>query len=134
MKTNKRIIGDNGEELAASYLKNHRYKILERNFLVSGGELDIIAIETKKSRIIECNGIKIPKDFLNEDVLCFIEVKTRTSDSYGSPADAVDKLKQKNIVHAASCYMFDKKVNKMQFRYDIIEILDGKINHIKNAF
>ena len=134
MKTVKRIIGDAGEKLATSYLISHKYKILERNFLVAGGEIDIIALETKKSRKFESINSKIPKEFLNEDVICFVEVKTRSSNNYGMPSEAVTHEKQKNIIHAANSYLNLKNIKNKQFRFDIIEVLNGEVVHIKNAF
>ena len=72
--------GKLGEDLAEKYLEQIGYKVIERNFECKQGEIDIIALD--KNEII------------------FIEVKTRTSIKYGSPADAVNENKQKNLLKA----------------------------------
>ena len=67
---NTKILGNAGENLAAAYLENHGYRILERNYRCKQGEIDIIAQKC--------------------DVLVFIEVKTRRTLRYGTPGAAVD--------------------------------------------
>ena len=110
--------GKKGENAAVSFLKKSGYKILERNYLKPYGEIDIIA---KKGENI-----------------AFIEVKTRKSDLYGSPAEFVTVSKQKKIIKAALAYISENDI-EAEFTFDIIEVyLDGKkiinLNHIKNAF
>ena len=61
--SNKKEFGDWGEQIAADYLKNHGYQLVERNFRCYYGEIDLIALE--------------------KDVWCFIEVKSRKSSSFG---------------------------------------------------
>ncbi|MDQ7780147.1 MAG: YraN family protein, partial [Planctomycetota bacterium] len=67
--------GARGEELAAGFLKRNGYKVIERNYTVDGGEIDIIAVE---------------KD---SDTICFVEVKYRSSDEHGLPVEAVNRTK-----------------------------------------
>ncbi|MEO6589766.1 MAG: YraN family protein [Pyrinomonadaceae bacterium] len=71
------------------------------------GEIDIIALEN--------------------DVLCFVEVKTRSSDEYSTPLSAVDLRKQRQITRTARVYRKIFGLRKMNFRYDVIGIvLNGK--------
>ena len=114
MKIFNKIKGDAGEEKAAKYLKNQKYKIIKRNFKNSGGEIDIIA--KKGSETI------------------FVEVKTRTDSRFGFASEAVDFKKQQKIRNAAALYAQKEKIECM--RFDIIEIYlnDNKLNHIINAF
>ena len=127
--------GDWGEKFACKYLRRQGYKILDRNYTNCIGEIDIIAIETKKSRKKSGDYEKMPKIFQNEDVLCFIEVKSRKSVAYGNPSDAVDFNKQKKYLNISLEYMRKKKLNNFQYRYDIIEVYGSELlNHIKNAF
>lgn len=88
-------------------------EILDANF----GEIDIIA-----------------KD---KDELVFIEVKTRSQNEYGTPADAVDKRKKKHIYHAAEYYLLIRRLEKVFCRIDVIEVYVSekniKVNHIKNS-
>ena len=94
------------------------YKILEKNFKVKCGEIDIIA-----------------KD---NDEYVFIEVKTRTSKKYGMPVEAVDNNKKKHIVNVSRYYIYKNYLQNCCIRYDIIEVYRDKndciINHIKNVF
>ena len=80
--------GRRGEVLACKHLKKNKYKILEKNFRVRQGEIDIIA-EDKKG------------------VLCFVEVKARSRDDYGLPVEAVTRHKQKRLLTAAYLYLED---------------------------
>ena len=117
----KKDVGQLGEDAANAYLRKKRYRIINRNYYMRGGELDIIA---------EKRGVTV-----------FIEVKTRTSDEYGAPAEAVTYRKMERMKKAAAFYMMQKGL--CYARFDIIEVyadFDGKkfktekINHIENAF
>jgi len=107
-----KILGKKGEKAAVKYLKKNKYKILEKNYSCHFGEADIIA-----------------KD---KDEIVFVEVKTRTSLYYGTPAESVTPKRQENYRRIAASYLHD--VDKYFIRFDIIEVLDGEITHIKNAF
>lgn len=114
MKIFNNIKGRIGEELAVKFLKGCKYKILERNFKNKLGEIDIIA-----------------KD---RDIIVFVEVKSRSSSEFGLPCEAVDIKKQNKIRFVASLYLQTKKIEDKELRFDVIEVLDGEINYIKNAF
>ena len=119
---NKRL-GELGEKRAAFYLKLKGYRILDRNYRLRNGEIDIIASDPK-------------------GVIVFAEVKTRTSDAKGTPAEAVDYYKRKHLAVAADYYILKKKLHGKKARFDVIEVRIKqkgifklfKINHIKNAF
>lgn len=114
------IKGRFGEEASVEYLKRKRYKILDINFRCKIGEVDIVARD--KSTIV------------------FIEVKSRQSNQYGYPSEAVNYHKQRKISKVALYYLQSKKLFDYDYniRFDVIEILDYlenvKINHIVNAF
>ncbi|WP_130806940.1 YraN family protein [Senegalia massiliensis] len=116
MKKHNKIKGNIGEEKAIKYLINKNYKILEKNFTTKIGEIDIIA-----------------KD---NDIVVFIEVKSRLNSKYGSPYEAVNFKKQRKIINTAKLYSKYNKLYDTQFRFDILEyyINENKINHIINAF
>ncbi|MGC1482148.1 MAG: YraN family protein, partial [Chthoniobacterales bacterium] len=81
-------LGREGERLAARHLRQHRYKILYRNYRgTRGGEIDLVC------RDRSCNA------------LVFIEVKTRTNEDRGRPLDAVDRKKQRRIVQGALSWL-----------------------------
>ena len=85
MGLERRELGIKGEEHAIKLLKRAGYKIVERNFRSSFGEIDIIATEGY--------------------TLVFIEVKTRSSSAYGSPKEAVNRRKQGKIVKSSIDYI-----------------------------
>lgn len=109
--------GRAGEKIGQDYLMKKGYRILETNYRNKLGEIDIIA-------------------FYN-DVLVFVEVKSRTSTSYGYAYEAVNYKKQRKIINTSLVYIKAKGFDKFQLRYDIIEVyMTNKlsINHIENAF
>ena len=110
-------LGKIGEELAAQYLVDKGYVILERNWRAHRKEIDIIAID--------------------DNDIVFVEVKTRQDDEFGSPEMAVNQKKRAHIYAAASSYYYEHKID-LDVRFDVIAILyhDGtpEINHIVDAF
>ena len=111
---NTHVLGTKGEILAKEYLQKQKYKILETNFSNSIGEIDIIAQEN--------------------DVIVFVEVKSRESLRFGYPKEAITKYKQNKIRMVATAYLkFKRKLNS-KVRFDCIEVLAGEVNHIKNCF
>ena len=106
-------VGQIGEELAAEFLSKHGYRLVLANFKVPigrnrrgvsvTGEIDVIALEA--------------------DVLCFIEVKTRSSDIFASPLAAVDLRKQRQIIRTAKVYRKLFSIKDMKFRYDVVSIV-----------
>jgi len=124
MNGHNKKTGDFGENKAASYLKLRGYTILERNYRAGrGGEIDIIA----KTR---------------DGIVVFVEVKTRTGDSMGDPAEAVNYYKKKHIINTALTYISRNNLYDTDARFDVIEVRTEKkgilghvrINHIKEAF
>lgn len=121
-KINKRVIGSTNEKIAASYLETCGYTILDINFRAGKhGEIDIIARE--------------------KDYICFVEVKSRRSLLFGTPAEAVNKRKQDRIRKVAYIYINQHRLHNNNLRFDIVEIImENKslavreINLIKNAF
>ena len=111
----KKFLGRIGENSARKYLKRKKYKIIEKNFTTKIGEVDLIA--------------------LYGDLIVFIEVKTRTSITYGNPSEAVDFNKQRKYILLAEQYLqINKQYASLPVRFDVIEILNEEINHIENAF
>jgi putative endonuclease len=115
--TDKIKKGTDGEALAASYLQGKGFEILERNYRYKHSEIDLIA---KK-----------------DNWLIFVEVKTRTSVTFGYPEEFVDERKERKILEGAENYIFEKDW-KGNVRYDIIAILYSKDNpdilHLEDAF
>lgn len=99
-KTN--VIGKYGEDLAVKYLLKNNYIIIDRNYRCNFGEIDIIAHNKKE--------------------LVFIEVKTRTSNKFGTGVEAINKAKQKHIYKTAQYYLYGNRENNVKIRIDAIEI------------
>lgn len=115
--------GKLGEDLASDYLHKHGYTILERNFHAKGGEIDIIAIDTTEK----------------EPILCFIEVKTRTSTQFGTPFEAIHRWKLQFIEKTAIYYTILHKSLPRSLRIDAVAVVLDKtstvvrIELLKNA-
>jgi putative endonuclease len=99
---NNIYLGKLGEEKAIEFLKKKGYKIIERNYRTKIGEIDLIA--KKKREII------------------FIEVKTRSSDKFGLPEEAVNERKLKKIEQVALTYLDSKKID-LPFRFEVLSIM-----------
>ena len=112
-------LGKWGEDQACSYLFKNGYKILQRNYRCRFGEIDIVACKA--------------------DELVFVEVKTRTSNAYGYPAEAVSYRKQLKYDKLAMCFLKETGRKNISCRFDILEIMVNRdntfsINLIQNAF
>lgn len=110
--------GHRGEDLAVVFLQSHGFTIVERNFRIRGGEIDIIA--EKRGRIH------------------FVEVKTRRDTSYGFPEEAVTRTKLQSITLTAHAWMSARRSPSTLFQIDVISILfssSGKleIQYIENV-
>lgn len=115
-KLNKRKIGTDYEEMAAKYLVEQGYEILERNYRNKFGEIDIIATR--------------------QNIVAYIEIKYRSTSQYGDPLEAVDVRKQRRISKVAMVhYLYRYPHKDKQCRFDVIGMKeDGTITHIENAF
>ena len=110
-------LGKLGEEMAAGYLVNKGFKILDLNWRFKKEELDIVAEKNRE--------------------LVFVEVKTRTHDLFETPASTVNLKKQKFLISAADAYIKSKGLTQ-EGRFDIVFIVHNdsftKIDHIEHAF
>jgi putative endonuclease len=113
--------GQKGERRAAAFLRLRGYRILERNYRVPQGEIDLVA---RKG-----------------DTLVFVEVKTRKDDSHGSPIEAVSPTKVKRVSAAAAVYLTGFAGPYGACRFDIVAVGPErnwlgwpKVRHFENAF
>ena len=114
-----RQFGTSGEDLAARFLLKNGYRIALANFkapigrnrmgVAVTGEIDLIAFD--------------------ENVLCFIEVKTRRSDEFSSPLSAVDLRKQRQIIRTAKVYRRIFRLPGIAFRYDAVSVVIKENEH-----
>ncbi len=115
----KQSLGQKGEDAAAKFLERHGYEIIERNWRCPAGEVDIIA--------------------LDEAVLVFVEVKTRSDIEKGFPEEAISKEKRGRYERIAAYYLRDSEYVDVRFRFDVIGILvlgnnRATLRHHINAF
>jgi len=102
-RTQKQLIGQSAENVAADFLRAKGLEILERNFLRRLGELDIVA--------------------RHGDILVIAEVRTRASDRYGGAAASVTPRKQQRIIRAASQLLQQRKdLARLRVRFDVIAV------------
>lgn len=114
---NKTALGKMGEDLACAYLENLGYKIIDHNFRIRGGEIDIIA--------------------LDKDTVVYVEVKTRSNHNFGLPEEAVTYHKIKFLQRAAKFYRVKRKNLPESERIDVVSVdlssQKPQLKLIKNA-
>ncbi len=120
-------LGRRGERLAARYLRREGLTILARNYRCPGGEIDLIALDPPR------------RTGRDADTICFVEVKTRSDDTYTAPASAVDRAKRSRLKRAAGFYLADHDTRGYVTRFDIVSIVarpgePPRIDHRPNAF
>lgn len=118
MATNERItLGQQGEDAAAEYLRARGWEVVARNVRRRGGEIDIV---------VRRGG-----------TLAFVEVKTRRSTAYGTPAEAVTYRKQMRIRGLAAALLAEG-LHASQVRFDVIEVLARRdalaLRHLEGVF
>ena len=126
MSDDRRSLGAEGENQAARYLIDKRYRITARNVRAGGVEIDLIAQKA--------------------GTLVFVEVKTRRSNRFGVPQSAVDAPKRARLVRGAAAWLRDNRVWSRRIRFDVITCRppgatlttmssgSWKIEHIEGAF
>jgi len=112
-------LGRRGEEAAERYLVSVGYRILARRYRTRAAEIDLIAEDG--------------------DTLVFVEVKARSSMSFGRPSEAVDRRKRTRIAGAASLYLARRGASDRACRFDVVEVLETggtppRIRLIRDAF
>jgi putative endonuclease len=119
-RTQKQLIGQAAENIAADFLRAQGLDILERNYLRRMGELDIVARD--------------------RDVLVIAEVRTRSSDRYGGAAASVDSRKQQRLIRTASQLLQQRKdLSQLRVRFDVVVVSEmeagcGRVEWIRHAF
>lgn len=118
----RHLRGRRAEEAAAKHLKNHGYRILERNFSCSRGELDLVAFR--------------------EGTVAFVEVRSRTRPALLDPLATVTRAKQRRIIRAARRFATLRSLRRdeLVLRFDVVAVIfssDGRVEelrHVENAF
>ena len=118
MGSNRKALGQLGERLAAEYLTNKGYLIVERNWRSGRYEIDLVARDM--------------------DVYVVVEVRTRRGKNFGSPEDSITSEKRKRIRNAGMTYLFENRLEMCEWRIDLVAIeldLQGKVirtDHYQN--
>lgn len=102
---NRVAIGRAGEEAAARFLIARGYRIVEQNVRFRSGEIDIVARDGA--------------------TLVFIEVKTRRSSQFGTPAEAVNRTKQQRLIRLAELYLASRGIARTHCRFDVVSVEPG---------
>ena len=115
MSSGNLALGASGEELVAGWYRAQGYDVVARNWRCRDGELDLVVVRAR--------------------VMVFCEVKTRTSDRYGAPAEAVGRTKQARIRRLAARYLEEAApVRPKEIRFDVASVLGGEVEVLEGAF
>ena len=99
----RRGFGQEGESLAAAFLRSHGLRVLATNFATPAGELDVVCEDG--------------------DCLVFVEVKTRRSSDFGYPEEAITREKRRHLARAAFRFLAMKGWESRAMRFDAVAIL-----------
>ncbi|MET0243650.1 MAG: YraN family protein [Flavitalea sp.] len=111
MKNDRVVIGKNGEDQATDFLEKNGFIILERNWRYRHGEIDIIATR--------------------DNTLHIVEVKTRTSTTFGFPEESIDDRKMQKLMITATAYCYQHPQWHL-VQYDVVAILNDEILFIED--
>lgn len=111
-------LGAAGEDLAARYLERAGWRIVDRNVRYREGEIDLVAERA--------------------GVLAFVEVKTRRSRAFGTPAEAVTYRKRERIRRLAARYLAERRPGAPAVRFDVVDVLQTgdafRVTHLEGAW
>jgi putative endonuclease len=110
----RRQLGKSGEDAVAAWYQDHGYLVVVRNWRCREGELDLV-VRRGRSYV-------------------FCEVKTRASDAFGVPAEAVGREKQTRIRHLAARWLSEEEVRAVAIRFDVASVLAGQVEILEGAF
>jgi putative endonuclease len=110
----RRALGASGEEAVAAWYEGRGYEVMERNWRCRAGELDLI--------------LRRGRTFV------FCEVKTRTTDAFGAPVEAITRDKQVRLRHLAARWLEDSPLRPTEIRFDVASVLAGRIEVLEGAF
>lgn len=110
--TSKQAIGAAGEDRAARFLATRGLRVIERNFRVRGGEIDLVCRDG--------------------GVVVFVEVRLRTGNGYGGAAASINAAKQARLILAARHWL--ARHGERPCRFDCVLIQDGKVEWLRDAF
>jgi putative endonuclease len=107
-------LGAAGEDAAAGWYSERGYAVLARNWRCREGEIDLI--------------------LRRDGTVVFCEVKARTTDAFGVPAEAVTRAKQQRLRLLAARWLADSRTTAAEVRFDVASVLAGRVEVIEGAF
>lgn len=121
VRSRKNDLGSRGEQVAEKFLRKSGHKILMRNYVPRrGGEVDLVCRVRRRRELV------------------FVEVKTRSSEEFGAPHEAVNWRKRQRLIRSANEWLELLNQPDVIARFDIVEVLStGKrweVRHLANAF
>ena len=115
MTHQRRLLGASGEQAVAAWYQARGYEVLARNWRCREGELDLVVRDGRR--------------------FVFCEVKTRTSDAFGAPVEAVTRTKQMRLRRVAARWLEDEApLHPREIRFDVASVLGGVIQVVEGAF
>ncbi|MFN0116842.1 MAG: YraN family protein [Elusimicrobiota bacterium] len=107
-------LGKEGETKALEFLENKGFKLIEKNYRCREGEVDLICQD--------------------KNTIVFVEVKNRTSETYGLPQEAVTLNKKRKMIKAALTFLQEKNMWDQSVRFDVVSVGSEKLTHFRGAF
>lgn len=124
MLTDRQVLGIKGEEIAAEWLQQRGWRIVDRRFRRGHRDIDLIAVRHDRGK--------------GDRLVAFVEVRTRRSTAFGRPIETVQWKKQRELRKIARDWIMSNDCSASAFRFDIIGVvMDGdrpQIEYIPNAF
>ena len=115
MTRQRQLLGASGEEAVAAWYRARGYQVLAQNWRCRDGELDLVLRDGRK--------------------FVFCEVKTRTTDAFGAPVEAVTRTKQMRLRRLAARWLEDEApLRPREIRFDVASVLSGAIEVVEGAF
>ncbi|MDQ6738298.1 MAG: YraN family protein [Gemmatimonadota bacterium] len=124
MLTERQNLGIRGEEIAARWLESRGWAILDRRFRNGHRDLDLVACR--------------PDDSSAGRLVAFVEVRTRLSSDFGTPAETVGWKKQRELARSARAWLASNRRSGDSYRFDVLGIILGegrvRIQYVPDAF
>jgi putative endonuclease len=119
-------VGKRGEDVAAAYLEDQGWRVLDRNYRYERAEIDLVGFEPAR-------------DGKEGGEIVIVEVKARTGRGFGRPEEAVTPEKQRHVARATTAYLHERQLEKAPVRFDVVSVLlepgrEPQVEHFRNAF